>query len=425
MNGKFLAKEGQKYGDFVLVNYQPIEELQIVMRELIHEPTGAQVMHLENDDPENLFCLSFKTLPDSSNGAAHILEHTVLCGSRKFPIKDPFFSMNRRSLNTFMNAMTGSDFTCYPASSQVEKDFYNLLEVYLDAVFHPQLKELSFLQEGHRLEFTTPGDPTSPLEFKGIVYNEMKGALSSTDSRVWHAMLEALVPDLPYSYNSGGDPKDIPDLSHAQLIEFHEKFYHPSRCLFFFYGNFPLQKHLDFIVENALQGAQKLPPLDGIGHQERFKAPVKEQFSYPTSETEDLETKNIHAFGWLTTPLLNQEEVLALSVLDSVLMDTDASPLKKALLDTKLCIQADSFLDTEMTEVPFVMLFRGCRGDVADKIEKALFDNLKIIAKEGIPFHLVEASIHQLEFARTEIGGDHSPFGLTLFMRSALAKQHG
>ena len=307
----------------------------------------------------------------------------------------------------------------------MEKDFYNLLEVYLDAVFHPQLKELSFLQEGHRLEFATPDDPTSPLEFKGIVYNEMKGALSSIDSRVWHAMLQALVPDLPYSHNSGGDPKEIPNLSYAQLIEFHEKFYHPSRCLFFFYGNFPLQKHLDFIAENALAGAQKLPPLDGIGHQTRFTAPIKERLSYPTSETEELETKHIFAFGWLTTPLLNQEEVLALTVLDSILMDTDASPLKKALLETKLCIQADCFLDTEMTEVPLVMLFRGCRGEDVDKIEAALFENLKIIAKEGIPYHLVEAAIHQLEFARTEIGGDHSPFGLTLFMRSALAKQHG
>src|SRR3990172_8626981 len=162
MGKDFLIKEGEKYQDFALVNFTPIEELQATLREILHMPTGAQVMHIENEDTENLFCLSFKTLPDSSNGAAHILEHTVLCGSRKYPVKDPFFSMTRRSLNTFMNALTGSDFTCYPAASQVEKDFYNLMDVYIDAVFHPELKRMSFLQEGHRLEFSDPHNPKSP-----------------------------------------------------------------------------------------------------------------------------------------------------------------------------------------------------------------------------------------------------------------------
>ena len=136
----FLAAPGERYLDFVVTKVKPIVELQCLLRELVHLPTGATVMHIENDDPENLFCLSLRTLPQSSNGVAHILEHTVLCGSQHFPVKDPFFSMQRRSLNTFMNALTGADFTCYPAASQVEKDFYNLLDVYIDAVFHPQPK---------------------------------------------------------------------------------------------------------------------------------------------------------------------------------------------------------------------------------------------------------------------------------------------
>src|SRR5579883_32582 len=161
-----LTTPGERYRDFVLSKIVPLEELRCTLRELVHEKSGAVVMHIATDDPENLFCLSFRTLPSNSNGVAHILEHTVLCGSRKFPVKDPFFAMSRRSLNTFMNALTGADFTCYPASSQVEKDFYNLLDVYIDAVFHPQLKEMSFLQEGHRLEFTDPEDPSSLLEFK-------------------------------------------------------------------------------------------------------------------------------------------------------------------------------------------------------------------------------------------------------------------
>lgn len=404
MSEPFLTEEGEKYGNFSLIKSQYIEELKAELKQLVHTPSGAQVMHIENDDPENVFCLSFKTLPENSNGAPHILEHTVLCGSRKYPVKDPFFSMTRRSLNTYMNALTGADFTCYPAASQIEKDFYNLLSVYLDAVFHPLLKEMSFLQEGHHLEFANHLDPSSPLEFKGIVYNEMKGALTSTDSRIWHAMIKELAPDLTYAHNSGGDPIEIPNLSYEQLIEFHDAFYHPSRCLFYFYGNFPLKKHLDFIEEHALHKALPQPPLKGIGFQKRFKAPKKDAMPYPTSETQDLEKKHIHAFAWLTTPLLNPDVLLALIVLDSILMDTDASPLKKALLDTKLCVHADSYLDVEMTEIPFMLILREC-GEKADPLEKALFQALKNIAREGIEYELVESTIHQLEFARTEIGG--------------------
>src|SRR5579872_6320984 len=174
-----LSAVGHTYRDFVITKYLPLEELQSTLVELVHEPSGAKVMQIANRDPENLFCLSFQTLPYSSNGIAHILEHTVLCGSEKFPVKDPFFAMTRRSLNTFMNAFTGQDFTCYPASSQVEKDFYNLLEVYLDATFHPELKRMSFLQEAHRLVFTEH----KTLQFQGVVYNEMKGSLSSPESR--------------------------------------------------------------------------------------------------------------------------------------------------------------------------------------------------------------------------------------------------
>ncbi len=247
MHSHFLTEAGSRYGDFVVTKCHPIDEIGAVLRELSHLPTGATVMHIAADDPENLFCLSFQTLPASSNGAAHILEHTVLCGSKAFPVKDPFFSMSRRSLNTFMNALTGSDFTCYPAASQVQKDFYNLLTVYIDAVFHPNLQFFSFLQEGHRLEFTEPNNPQSPLIYKGIVFNEMKGSLTSIDNRLWHLLMEKLLPDLPYAFNSGGDPKEIPKLTYEELVNFHKTYYHPSRCLFFFYGNLPLQGHLDFI----------------------------------------------------------------------------------------------------------------------------------------------------------------------------------
>ncbi len=422
---KFLVQEGTHYGDFLLVRCTPIKELQILLRELIHLPTGAQVMHIENDDPENLFCLSFQTFPSDSKGAAHILEHTVLCGSRKFPIKDPFFSMGRRSLNTFMNALTGSDFTCYPAATQVEKDFYNLLEVYLDAVFHPLLKEVSFWQEGHRLEFTNPEDFKSPLEVKGIVYNEMKGSLSSVESHIWRMMIAHLTPDLPYAYDSGGDPKEIPNLSYRDLIEFYETYYHPGRCLFYFYGNLPLRKHLDFIQQYALKNVHRVSPLPDFPRQKRFINPIVKTKNYPLSESQDLSTEYIHGFGWLTTTLQNQEEVFALIVLDSILMDTDASPLRKILQESELCLHATSALDIEMKEVPFIFFCRGCKEKDGAALKKLLLETLHKIASEGIAFELVESSLHQLEFSHLEINRDQGPYGLTLFMRAGLAKQQG
>ncbi len=422
---QFLKAAGECYGDFVVTKFLHIPELNCILRELQHMPSGAQVMHIANDDPENLFCLSFKTYPSSSNGVAHILEHTVLCGSRKFPVKDPFFSMSRRSLNTFMNALTGSDFTCYPAASQNEKDFYNLMDVYIDAVFHPELKRMSFLQEGHRLEFTDPKDPKTPLEIKGIVFNEMKGNLASVDTRLWHALMKELAPDLTYAYNSGGDPEEIPDLTYAELIAFHETYYHPSRCLFFFYGDLPLKKHLDTIAEKALKNVPKISPIPPIQRQKRFSAPVHKEMRYPVSENDELSKRTIVTFGYLTAPLLEQEEVLALSVLDSVLMETDASLLKSALLRSDLCIHAEAYMDVEMSEVPYTIVCKGCDPKNVDELEKTLKKALAHIVETGIPAHMIDAAIHQLEFSRLEITGDHAPFGLTLFMRSALAKQHG
>jgi presequence protease len=425
MHQAFLHSIGERYGDFTLMRFSKIEELDCHFKEILHEPTGAHIIHIENSDPENLFCLSFQTLPDSSNGAPHILEHTVLCGSKKFPVKDPFFSMTRRSLNTFMNALTGADFTCYPAASQIEKDFYNLLDVYLDAVFHPELKKTSFLQEGCRLEFEKANDPLSPLKFKGIVYNEMKGSLSSGESRMWHAVLQELFPDLPYAYNSGGEPKEIPFLSYEGLLSFYETYYHPSRCLFFFYGNLPLKNHLDFIEERALKNVAALPPLPPFAKQTRRKSSQEKKLYYPVTAEESTEEKVMVSFGWLTCQVTDQEEVLALSLIDSILTDTDASPLKLALLESGLCSQADAFIDIEMSEVPYVITCKGCKESDIDALETILLNTLSSLSKTPFPPEWIDASLHQLELSRMEIGGDHAPFGLTLFFRAGLAKQHG
>lgn len=409
---------------FSVTKALPIEEISCVYYELEHIASGAQVIHVAADDRENLFSLCFKTYPSSSNGVAHILEHTVLCGSTHFPVKDPFFSMTRRSLNTFMNAMTGADFTCYPAASQLKKDFYNLLDVYIDACFFPKLTKESFLQEGHRLEFEDPSDPTSPLKYKGIVFNEMKGAMSNIDSRMWQAVSKHLTPDLTYAYNSGGDPAVIPQLTYEELLNFHKTYYAPSRCIFFFYGDIPLETHLEYIEKKVLQSAEKLPPLPPLPKQPRFQSPQTMQEHFPI-DGEKIEGKGMLAFSWLTTEIGNQEHLLALQILDSILMETDASPLRRALLESRLCTQADGLLDTEMSEIPYLIVCKGTDAKNTEQIRSLLMSNLAEIAKTGIPPEMIEAAIHQLEFQRSEITGDYGPFGLTLFFRSALAKQHG
>ncbi|HXH01791.1 MAG TPA: insulinase family protein, partial [Candidatus Competibacteraceae bacterium] len=205
---------------FELLRSRSIPSLRVELEEYRHRGTGARHLHLKANDPHNAFLVAFLTVPQDSTGVAHILEHTALCGSRRFPVRDPFFMMIRRSLNTFMNAFTASDWTAYPFASQNRKDFNNLLEVYLDAAFFPLLDELDFAQEGHRLEFAEPGNPASPLVYKGVVYNEMKGAMSSPVSRLSQSLQTYLFPTTTYHYNSGGEPSDIPRLSHAQLKAF-------------------------------------------------------------------------------------------------------------------------------------------------------------------------------------------------------------
>lgn len=418
-------KVPSSYGNFSVTRVTEISEIQSTLIELEHIPTGAQVMQIATDDEENLFNLSFRTWPEKSNGVAHILEHTVLCGSERFPVRDPFFSMNRRSLNTFMNALTGGDFTCYPAASQVEKDFYNLLEVYLDAVFKPKLTQLSFLQEGHRLEFLHPDDPNSPLLFKGVVFNEMKGALATGEARLSEALMSSLFPNVTYGVNSGGDPKEIPSLTYEELKAFHAKFYHPSRCLFYFYGNLPLEKHLAFLEKHAFKGVKKIDPLPLLPKQPRFKKEVVKELTYPIAEDEDPQDKTLVGMSWLTCSILEQDELLALSVLDVVLMGTDAAPLKKALLQSNLCKQADTLMDSEMSEIPFTLVCKGCDQKGAQAIEELVRKTLKDVANEGLPPHLIDGAIHQLEISRTEITGNSSPYGLHLFFRSGLLKQHG
>ncbi len=407
---------------FLIEKEVEIAEIGITLCLLRHKKTGARIVHLQNpEDPENVFAISLLTIPDSSNGVAHILEHTVLCGSKKYPVKDPFFSMTRRSLATFMNALTWPDHTCYPAASEVTQDFYNLLGVYLDAVFYPLLKKESFLQEGHRLAFTESED----LEYQGIVYNEMKGALSSPDSRIWEAIMEQLTPGLTYAHNSGGDPKEIPNLTYEQLRAFHAKFYHPSQALFYFYSNLPRGDLLSFLEEKCLSGFEKAEPLPELPLQPRFKAPVASTYYYPASKADEEAKEAIFTFALLTGSVTNSEDQLALMLLDAILFNNDASPVKRALLDSKLCTQADGYLSQGSTEVPYIIICKGCKQGSQGALWNVIRNSLEQLVKDGIEQGLVDSALHQLEFEKLEITGGSEPYGLSLAFRTLPLMHYG
>ncbi len=417
-------KKGETFRGFTVKDVTSVDEIGVRVFDIVHDKSGARVIHVESNDDENLFAITCKTYPNDSSGTPHILEHVVLCGSEKFPVHDPFFAMTRRSSNTFMNAFTAKLWTAYPAASKIEKDFYNLLNVYLDAVFHPRIEKTSFKQEGHRLEFSDPHDPTSELMIKGIVYNEMKGAYANAGSIFWRKMMAILYPNHTYGFDSGGDPKDITTLTHKGLCDFHKKFYDPSNAIFYFYGNLPLQKHLDFIGNEILDHAEKKETIPSVPLITRFTKPVYEETTYATTET-DLSRQTFIGFSYLTTNIADSDDTIALTLLDSILMDTDGSILKHKLITSGLCINADSAFDTDAREMPYSIVFRGCEKEDANAIEALLRSTLEKIVEDKIPYNLVESALHQLEFSRSEISGDYGPYGLELFGRTALSVLQG
>src|SRR3989339_2149953 len=326
--GKIAFHQGHKICGYVIKTVTQLENIDAVMIQLEHIKTKTKHIHISTKDKENTFGVIFRTVPTDSSGVAHILEHTVLCGSKHFNVRDPFFSMIKRSLKTFMNAFTASDWTMYPFSTQNQKDFYNLLGVYLDAAFFPLLGELNFLQEGHRLEFEEPQNPDSPLVYKGVVYNEMLGAMSQPSQIMHRNLTRALFPTLTYHYNSGGDPDEIVKLSHQQLLDFHKQHYHPSNAYFFTYGNLPLEEHLAQIEAQVLAQVQKIEVHTRLPKEKRFSAPQSFEFTYPLEAGEDDGKKCQLALCWLTAGVTDSDEVLALNLMSRVLLGHSGAPLR-------------------------------------------------------------------------------------------------
>ncbi|KHD07558.1 peptidase M16 [Candidatus Thiomargarita nelsonii] len=411
---------------FTLIRQAPISSLNIELEEYHHVATGARHLHLSAEDNNNAFLVAFLTVPEDSTGVAHILEHTSLCGSQRYPVRDPFFMMTRRSLNTFMNAFTSSDWTAYPFASQNSKDFDNLLQVYLDATFFPNLDSLDFAQEGHRLEFETPNAPQSPLVYKGVVFNEMKGALSSPVQRLWQAVHSHLFPTITYHYNSGGDPKDIPHLTHAQLRAFHATHYHPSNAIFMTYGDRPAAGHQRWFEECALQHFQKRDCLQILDEQ-RYETPQEAFHYFPIEKNQDVQNKTHIVLAWLLGKSTDIREVINASLLTGVLLDNSASPLRHAL-ETSALGTAPSPLcgfDDSSREGSFMCGLEGSNPEQAVAVEKLIFHVLEEVADKGVPLEMVESMLHQIELSQREITGDSFPYGLHLLVNTLSPMMHG
>lgn len=419
--------QGQTLHGFLVEKVDEISDINATMIRLIHPATGARFMHLERDDSNHLFGVGFRTPPDDSTGVAHILEHTVLCGSEKYPVRDPFFSMLKRSLNSFMNAMTASDWTLYPFSSMNRKDFHNLLDIYLDAAFFPRILERDFSQEGHRLEFTEPDNPQSPLEYRGVVYNEMKGAMSDPSSLLSRRLTRHLYPTTTYRHNSGGEPEDIPDLTWQQLKDFHARYYHPSNAWFFSYGNLDLAELLAIVDDRVLQRFSRIEPDSAVPPEVFRDQPLKISENYPLDEGEPLTKRSMVQVAWLTGDINDSYERLSLSLLAALLLGTPAAPLYRALLDSGLGanLTPASGYDDDARSTNFSVGLQGTDPEHCDAIEELVLKTLQQVAAAGFAPERIDAAIHRLEFATREVTGDTYPYGLLLLMRVMGPWLHG
>ncbi|MFT6450408.1 MAG: Zn-dependent M16 (insulinase) family peptidase, partial [Oleispira sp.] len=413
---------------FEFISSTEVSSLNLTVEHYQHTKTGAVHYHLAADHQEKVFMVALRTMPKDSTGVAHILEHTVLCGSEKYPVRDPFFMMTRRSLNTFMNAMTSSDWTAFPYATQNDKDFDNLLSVYLDAVFFARLDELDFAQEGHRVEFEKMEDPTSDLVYKGVVFNEMKGAMSSPVSQLWQKISKHLFPTNTYHYNSGGEPSEITSLSYEQLKSFYSSHYHPSNAIFMTFGDMDVAELHEKIDQQALAKFDKQEQQWAVPLEQRLAAPVRVEESYAieTDDVEELNDKTHHVIAWLLGESENLKKQLEAHLLSELLLDNSASPLRKALEKCEFASAPSPMcgLEDSNREMSFMCGIEGSNVGDADAFEKLIFEVLNDVAEKGVAQEEIDSVLHQLEFHQREVGGDGHPYGMQLIFSGMSAATH-
>ena len=400
---------------FRLTREQDIPEIKTKAFLYEHQKTGAELLSLTNADENKVFGISFRTPPTDSTGLPHILEHSVLCGSRKYPVKEPFVELLKGSLKTFLNAMTYPDKTCYPVASQNLQDFYNLIDVYLDAVFYPGLTPFIFQQEGWHYELE---GQDAPLRYKGVVFNEMKGAYSSPDNLISEYSFRSLFPDNAYGFDSGGDPGHIPNLTFEQFKAFHGRYYHPSNSRIFFYGDDDPERRLS-IMDEYLRDFKRME-IDSIVRLQRpFKEPRRIIRSFAAGADEGAGLKGMITINWLLPQGADSGLNLAMHFLEYILLGMPGSPLRKALIESRLGEGlAGAGLGSETRQLYFSTGLKGIDLDNVDRIQDLIIRTLAGLAEKGIDPNDIEAAVNSIEFSLRENNTGGLPRGLSLMLRA-------
>lgn len=384
------------YYGFKLLEEHKIDEIESIGRVFYHEKSGARLLHIENGDNNKVFSIGFRTPPSDSTGVPHIIEHCVLSGSRKYTTKEPFMDMVKGSLQTFINAMTYSDKTLYPVASRNEKDLFNLMDVYLDAVFYPKIYDIPeiFMQEGWHYELF---DKEDDIQIKGVVYNEMQGAYSSPERILVDSIDKSLYPDTPYQYSSGGNPDVIPQLTYEDFLDFHRKYYHPSNSYIYLYGNGNIEEQLDFIDKNYLSNFNRIKVDSNIKIQKPFTQKNELEAYYHISQEESDKNRTYLSLNFVLGQNIDLETYLMNSILGPLLIDSPAAPLKKALLDAG--IGEDIFsISTGGLQPSFGIVAKNTSIDKKEEFEKIIFDTLNNLIEQGIDKKLIQACVNMVEY---------------------------
>ena len=400
----------KSYSGFYLNEIIPVKEVNGTLYDMQHKKSGARLIYLDCDDNNKVFYVAFKTIPEDSTGVFHIIEHSVLCGSDKYPVKEPFVDLLKGSMNTFLNAMTYPDKTVYPCASCNDKDFANLMSVYMDAVFSPAIYSCDniFRQEGHHIELFDKND--TPI-IKGVVFNEMKGAFSSVDSRIYSSLSSALFPDTTYRFSSGGDPACIPDLTYEKFIESHKKYYSPDNSIIYLYGNMNLAERLEFLDREYLSRYEKSDNEIKIAPQ----TPVENMnctAQYQISEAEELENNTYFAHAIVNSSFDSREKNIAYDVLFDALTASNDSPLKKIFIESKMGEDFSAYLSEGILHPYTVFRLGKTNEDKKEEFLDTLYSSLLKMADEGIDKKLLTASFNQLEFSVREGDTGSGPIGL-------------
>lgn len=410
-------KIGDMVHGFRVNSMSHIEEVNSDAYLMEHVKSGARLMYLDNDDDNKVFYICFRTTPDNSKGTPHIMEHSTLCGSRKYPLKEPFVELAKGSLNTFLNAITWPDKTMYPIASRNDVDFHNLMDVYLDAVFYPNcLKNPQILmQEGWHYELE---NKDAPLTYNGVVYNEMKGALSSPEAIMEDRAMEKLFPDTTYGVESGGDPEVIPTLSFREFTEFHRRFYHPSNSYIYLYGDMDIEKTLDYLDREYLSAFDRRNVDSMVKTQAPFSKRVSLTAPYGIAENEGTEGKAIHALYTAFNDHMSTMDSLAFRILNYVLIDMDGAPLKQAVLDAGIGSDLSGSYGDSYKQPVWIVEATGSEVDKQAAFADVVDSTLRSIALKGIDKDMLEAALNRTEFTARENDYQGRPKGLFYGVRA-------